>query len=110
MLRFPRHSMLFSRAGPASGRPRGPIARLLLALLAVLLFVVAAVLGTLIFVIALGLITIVATVMAIRVWWWRRRIGRNRTNTAGRRSARQGGEILDGEFRVLDSSRDHRHR
>lgn len=103
--------------GPGGGRPPGILARILLAVLAACALVVAAFLGAFFFLAALGVFFAASIVMAIRIWWSRRRLdGAARGGTSpgpgGRDKDRRTGDpadVIEGEYKVLgerDARRD----
>ena len=101
-------------AGPGRvGRP-GILARILVTIVAVCALVVAAFLGAFFFLAALGLFFIASVVMAIRIWWARRRLqgapgGEPSSQSGGRGGRRRGpAGAIEGEYRVLDEGGDRR--
>jgi Flp pilus assembly protein TadB len=66
--------------------------RALGALLAVLIMLISLAFGALL----LGVLAAGVLLLAVRVWWWRRRL---------RHAASQNAMVIEGEYRVLDSRR-----
>ncbi len=96
--------------GPGSGGNGGPglVARILLSIGAVIMLVSAAFLGAIFFMAALGFFVVAMLVLAVRIWWARRQL--EKAVRSGRAPGRGGpgrhrGDI-EGEYRVLDESRD----
>ena len=94
----------------ASGGP-GPLANLLGAVAGVVLFVLAVIAGGFLLLIFLAAAIAMATVIGVRVWWWRRKLerdvrersdGQQPRGTAGRADA----ETIDGEFTVIGDDAD----
>lgn len=94
-------------AGPGGGGRPGILARILLTVLAVCALVVAAFLGAFFFLAALGLFFVASVVMAIRIWWARRRLqgasGDSASSRPGGRDGRRRGpaDAIEGEYQVL---------
>lgn len=99
-------------ADPGGGGRPGIFARILVTILAVCALVVAAFLGAFFFLAALGLVFIASVVMAIRIWWAKRRLqgapGSDPPRHAGGRGDRRRGpaDAIEGEYRVLGESKD----
>lgn len=99
-------------AAPGGGGRPGILARILLTILAVCALVVAAFLGAFFFLAALGLVFIASVVMAIRIWWARRRLqgapGGNPSSQPGGRGGRRRGptDAIEGEYRVIGDGKD----
>ena len=94
--------MQYSIAPP----PMNPLARLLAALLGVLALVGAFFFGIFIFVFALALGRVAWLAFSVRMWWLRRQLEGadpfSGAPAAGHRPADDTGEIIDGEYEVID--------
>src|SRR5688572_21065663 len=93
------HPSRHSLPGPA----RGPVARVIASLLSAIALVVAAVLGAVVFVVALGVLAVVFAAIWLRITWWRRRL--RRQGPAGSTGTGTHTGIIEGEYRVLDTTR-----
>ena len=101
--------------GPGGGPGNGPgvVARILFAIVAVLMLVAAAFLGAIFFLAALGVFVVGSLMLAVRIWWAKRQIekamkrgempgarqGDDRARSrpgAGRRE-----DVIDGEYHVM---------
>lgn len=89
----------------SSGRRRNPVMRLLMAIVAVMVFIGVVVLGTVIFLAFLGFLAASIAFIAARVWWLRRKYRRSGTIDRPAGVGRVKGEIFDGEWRSVDRSR-----
>ena len=70
---------------------RGPVSRILSALVLIVIFTVAFFLGTFLFLLILGLVVILGVALYLRVWWLSRRLARQE----------QAGPVtLEGEYTV----------
>lgn len=88
------------------GFPAGnPIANALVIIVGALAIGASLVLGFFAFLILTGLILIFASVVALRVWWFRRKI-KSSTGPDGRARQSSGSEqpVIEGEFRVVEPS------
>lgn len=106
--------------GPGGGPGNGPgvVARILFAIVAVLMLVAAAFLGAIFFLAALGVFVVGSLMLAVRIWWAKRQIEKamKRGEMPGaRQDARQDGararsrpgagrreDVIDGEYHVMD--------
>ena len=85
-----------ARFGPAIGNP---VANLFIVIAGILAIAVSIVLG---FVALLGIVllaAIAAVIIGVRAWWFRRA---QRRHAPGERQGPARGEIIDGEYRVVD--------
>jgi len=74
-------------------------------------FAVATTLGLVFFVGFLGLALVVFGVVAIRVWWLKRKLGISGGPTPSRPRPEAGGTVIEGEYHVLDGeSKSHHDR
>lgn len=95
--------------GPGPGGGPGILARIVFAILAVIVLVAAAFLGAIVFLAALGLFVVGSLVLAARIWWAKRQIekamrrgeagGANRPGPGGRE------DVIEGEYRVMGEQR-----
>lgn len=88
-----------------------PIKRVLAAIFGVALFAAAAAVGFMLFLVMLAIGAVVALILTVRVWWWRRKFARTATPGNSRDSRRsaprdQRGDVFDGEYRVVDRNQD----
>jgi predicted lipid-binding transport protein (Tim44 family) len=94
--------------GPGPGGNGGPglVARILLSIVAVVMLVSAAFLGAIFFLAALGFFVIGALVLGVRIWWARRQfeqaMNRGEQPSPGRPGPRGPGDVIEGEYRVMD--------
>lgn len=94
--------------GPGPGGNGGPglIARVLLSIAAVVLLVSAAFLGAIFFLAALGFFVVGTLVFGVRLWWARREfeqaLKRGEQPSSGRPGPRGPGDVIEGEYRVMD--------
>lgn len=90
----------------AAPAPASPLARVLGAILGAVMFVAALVIGGVLLLVFLALAAAVATVFAVRFWWWRRQVfkdARNRPVGSGPASPRRDGRTtIDGDYHVVD--------
>jgi|SRR6056297_868950 len=113
--------------GPGGGPGNGPgvVARVLFAIVAVLMLVAAAFLGAIFFLAALGVFVVGSLMLAVRIWWAKRQIekamkrgempGARRDTSQGPRQgddrarSRPGAgrreDVIDGEYHVMDEER-----
>jgi predicted lipid-binding transport protein (Tim44 family) len=102
--------------GPGPGGNGGPglIARILLSIAAVIMLVSAAFLGAIFFLAALGFFLIGTLVLGVRIWWARRQLEqalkRGEQPSSGRPGPRGPGDVIEGEFRVMDEDDADRDR
>lgn len=99
------------RPGSSSFASGSPIKRAFAAVVGVILFAAAAAVGFMLFLALLAIGAIVATVFALRVWWWRRRFARQTgapadSGSRPRPTTSQRGNVIDGEYRVVDRNPD----
>ncbi len=88
----------FDRSFPAGG----PLASALVIIVGSLVIAASIVIGFFAFVILGSLLLILAAVVSIRLWWYRRELSRNpalRTARAGRHAEDR--ETIEGEYRVV---------
>jgi membrane protein implicated in regulation of membrane protease activity len=91
---------------PGAGGGPGPIASALGAITGAVLFVAAIIAGGFLLLIVLAAGIAMASVIGIRIWWWRRKLERDlRDRSDPQRSGagpeRGGAETIDGEFTVI---------
>lgn len=102
-------------SGPngSSGGNGGPgiLARIFVAILAVIMLVAAAFLGAIFFLAALGIFVVGSVVLVTRIWWARRQFQKaiKRGDYPGSGRADRAGQpdntdIIDGEFHVMDEN------
>jgi len=102
--------------GPGPGGNGGPglVARVLLSIAAVIMLVSAAFLGAIFFLAALGFFVIGMLVLGVRIWWARRQfeqaLKRGEQPSPGRPEARGPGDVIEGEYRVMDEGPAERDR
>ena len=105
-----------SGPGPGPGGNGGPglIARVLLSIAAVIMLVSAAFLGAIFFLAALGFFVFGTLVLGVRIWWARREferaLKRGEQPSPGRPGPRSPGDVIEGEYRVMDEDRAARDR
>lgn len=91
------------------GFPAGnPLANVLVIVVGSLVIAASIVLGFFVFVVLGSALVILAAILAVRLWWFRRRIA----NTEGLAASRQRrdadrGETIEGEYRVVIEERDN---
>ncbi len=103
-----------SRPGSSSSSfaSASPIKRAFAAIVGIILFAAAAAVGFMLFLVLLAIAAVAAVVFGLRVWWWRRRFAQarapgNGVGDAGRNApGSHRGDVIDGEYRVVDRSRD----
>lgn len=96
-----------------AGPRRGPIARFLLGLVALIAVVAAAFVGMMMFLVALGIVVIGTAALALRLWWLRRSVRKSaalRHGEAARPAARDGSgrTVYEGEYTVVRRPGDKR--
>ena len=79
----------------------GPITRWLALVVAAVGFAVAMTLGLVFFVFFLGLALVALGVVALRVWWLKRKLGISGGPTPVRPGPEAGGTVIEGEYHVL---------
>lgn len=84
---------------------RGPLQAWLVVLLSAVGFAVAMTLGLVFFVFFLALALVVAAVLAIRVWWFRRKLGMGGPAGPTAPGAGMTGTTIEGDYQVLDNAR-----
>jgi hypothetical protein len=96
--------------GPGRNGPPGVLARILWSIAAVVMLFTAAFLGAIFFLAALGFFMVGMFVLAIRVWWVRRKLMKAMRNGDGPAGPGPGAgkreEIIEGEYRVVRERRD----
>ena len=84
-----------------------PLANALVIIVGVVVIAVSLVLGVVAFVALLAMAIVMAAVIGARIWWLNRRLGSRRKNHVNQsRKTSAGGEIIDGEFRVVSHERE----
>lgn len=95
----------FDRAFSAGG----PLASALVIIVGSLAIAASIVVGFFAFVILGSLLLILAAVVSIRLWWYRRKLSRDPAfRTAHASSDAQNGRTIEGEYRVVIEDRDGR--
>lgn len=88
------------------GFPAGnPIANLLVVVVGALAIAASLVLGFFAFLLLASLIVVFASIVAIRVWWIRRKLRRQKPAAADEGRDRSQSTVIEGEFRVLENDR-----
>lgn len=82
----------------------GLFARIFSGLAGVAVFVLALLAGGFLLVIFVGLALAVAAVFAVRLWWWKRKVGPINVDIDGapRSNKATSHETLEGDYRVID--------
>lgn len=88
------------------GFPAGnPIANVFVIIVGALAISASIVLGFFAFIIVGSIVLIMASIIGLRVWWFKRQLGSQAPPAAERQSASQGG-VIEGEFRVVADDRE----
>ena len=97
-----------SANGPTNrGFPAGnPIANVLVIIVGALAIGASIVLGFFAFVVLSCIILIMAAVIGIRVWWFKRKMEASGTYDSGAAGKRPPEGIIEGEYRVVEKDRD----
>ena len=100
---------------PGAGGGPGPLANLLGAVAGVVLFVLAVITGGFLLLIFLAAAIAMATVIGVRIWWWRRKLERDlRDRSDGERprgtADRADAQTIDGEFTVISDDADEQRK
>lgn len=104
----PQYSNSPRRLGASHGmQPRGPLMRLAMAALAIVVFIAATVVGAMLFLALLGVVVFVATWFAVRIWWLRRRYRRNRNVTSRADTRQDSSQVINGDYRRVQTPRQH---
>lgn len=85
-----------------------PIANALVVVVGALAIAASLVLGFFAFLLLASLVVVFAAIVAIRVWWLRRRMRAKKPPTAGEGPSHSQGSVIEGEFRVLENDRSDR--
>lgn len=91
------------------GLPTGnPLANAIVVIVGVLVIALSLVLGFFAFIVLGSIFLVLGAVMAIRLWWFQRKLRKQGYGQGQGASARQGGnpDIIEGEFRVVDGRRE----
>lgn len=98
----------FSKRQINSGNP---LANALVVIVGVLTIAASLVLGVVAMIVLGSIVLVLAAVIGIRLWWFKRKLARQ-SGTGSRNPDASGAEIIEGEYRVLsqDQSRDQQHR
>jgi predicted lipid-binding transport protein (Tim44 family) len=84
-----------------NGIPAGnPIANALVVIVGALAIGVSIVLGFFAFIVLGGIILVLGAIIALRVWWFNRKLARQVGGRAPRQDAPQGG-VIEGEYHVV---------
>ena len=88
------------------GFPAGnPIANVFVIIVGALAISASIVLGFFAFIIVGSIVLIMASIIGLRVWWFKRQLRGKAPPAAARQSASQGG-VIEGEFRVVADDRE----
>lgn len=104
-----RDRVTVSAPQPGAGHRPGMVARIVASVLLILTVGVALFFGIIMVAIVFGVAIVLLSVLAVRTWWWRRKIG---LNMGSRHHESDVGVTVDGEYTVQRSERDtdDRHR
>lgn len=92
---------------PHRGLPAGnPLANLLVIIVGVLAIAVSLVLGFFAFVIIGSIAAVLAAIIGIRVWWFRRKMGGRTPTGPSAKSQTPAGGVIEGEYRVVADERE----
>lgn len=86
-----------------------PITRWLALVVAAVGFAVAMTLGLVFFVFFLGLALVAFGIVALRVWWLKRKLGISGGPTPRRPGPEADGNVIEGEYHVLDGEPESHH-
>ena len=87
-----------------------PIANALVVVVGALAIAASLVLGFFAFLLLASLIVVFAAIVAIRVWWLRRKLRRTEPAAPGESRGRPRNSVIEGEFRVLENDRSDEDR
>ena len=83
------------------GIPAGnPLANILVIIVGTIAIAASIVVGFFAFVIVAAVVLVLAAIIGLRVWWFRRKLARNPGSQAGP-SSDPGGGVIEGEYRVV---------
>lgn len=84
-----------------SGLPAGnPIANIFVVIIGALAIAATVILGFFAFVIVSSIVLVMAFVIGLRVWWFKRKFQKSAADGAEHRPAQPGG-VIEGEYRVI---------
>lgn len=83
-----------------------PIANALVVLAGALIVGVTVVLGFFAFLILSAVVMVAASIIGVRVWWFKRQLRRTAGANTEPAKGNAGGDLIEGEFQVVDSDRD----
>lgn len=89
-----------------SARPAGPVGSILTLVLGVLLLGAAVLMGAVLLALILGVAALAGALVAVRLWWARRRGGPRSTQTEGQQG--RDGVIIEGEYRRRETGTSRR--
>lgn len=98
-----------TQSGKRPLNPGNPLANALVVVVGVLTIAVSLVLGVVAMAILGSIVLVLASIIGIRVWWFKRKIAKQ----AGKRSREPdspGQEIIEGEFRVISTHQSQNSR
>lgn len=97
----------YSSGGSGRKLPFGnPLANALVVLVGTIAVAASIVLGFIAFVVIGGLIMIMAAIIGIRVWWFKRKLSRSAATASRKTSGVGPAHVIEGEFREVSSSAD----
>ena len=97
----------YSSGGNGRKLPFGnPLANALVVLVGTLAVVASIVLGFIAFVVIGGLVLIMAAVIGVRVWWFKRQLARSGAQPGSASSSTDSSDVIEGEFREISDSQD----
>jgi hypothetical protein len=86
--------------------PQGPLARIVASIVAVVLLVGAVTFGLIAFVVIAVLVALAGIVIGLRVWWLKRRLEKEGFRPPERPQPQPTGQVIDGEYTVVEEPRD----
>lgn len=87
------------------GIPAGnPIANVFVILVGALAIGASIVLGFVAFIVLGSIVAVLAGLIGLRLWWFKRKLAKRPRRTAGKAEPATGG-VIEGEFRVVDEGR-----